>query len=234
MSPAEGPLGENPPGQWCALLDRAEDGGALPLLAWRAGPGWRMASSGVVGGGIGPRQWWLNAQVPLAYARHDPERHVAEIAEALGLAGAGVGMLTAADVTRWRHGGDGGVRVLGTVGLGVPVQAAAPPERSAAEAEGRVGTINLLAVLPVPLGDAALVNAVLTITEAKTQALVEAAVPGTGTASDSVCIACPVPGPEAAEPFCGPRSPWGARLARAVYAAVASGTVDWRARHGTR
>ena len=57
--------------------------------------------------------------------------------------------------------------------------------------------------------------------EAKTQALVERGVPGTGTASDAVCIVCPVDGDE--EPFAGPRSPWGARLARATHGCVLAG-----------
>ena len=79
-----------------------------------------------------------------------------------------------------------------------------------------------MAVLPVRLTDAALLNALCTATEAKTQALVEASVPGSGTASDAVTVACPATGP--AEPFGGPRSPWGARLARAVHSAVLEGT----------
>jgi adenosylcobinamide amidohydrolase len=61
----------------------------------------------------------------------------------------------------------------------------------------------------------------MTATEAKTQALVEGGVPGTGTASDAVCIAGPANGP--VEVFGGPRSAIGAPLARAVHAAVAGG-----------
>ena len=75
--------------------------------------------------------------------------------------------------------------------------------------------------IPVGLSPAAAVNAVATATEAKVQALVEAGVPGTGTASDAVLVcwspALPV------EPFAGPRSTWGARIARAVHAAVRRG-----------
>ena len=43
----------------------------------------------------------------------------------------------------------------------------------------------------------------------------------TGTATDAVCIACPDEG--APHAFGGPRSLWGARLARAVHAAGRSG-----------
>jgi adenosylcobinamide hydrolase len=91
-----------------------------------------------------------------------------------------------------------------------------------------VGTINVLAVVPAALSDGALVNAVVTATEAKAQALAEAGVRATGTASDAICVACPV---GEGDPFGGPRSIWGSRLARAVRAAVAAGTADWQRRH---
>ncbi len=76
----------------------------------------------------------------------------------------------------------------------------------------------MVAQLPVRLTDAALLNALCTVAEAKAQALVEQGVPGTGTPSDAVSVVCPLDGP--AEPFAGPRSPWGARLARAVHASI--------------
>ena len=78
--------------------------------------------------------------------------------------------------------------------------------------------MNVVAFLPVRLSEAALVNAATTITEAKAQALAERCVPGTGTASDAVCVVCPADGD--AERFGGPRSRWGAPLARAVHRAV--------------
>ena len=83
------------------------------------------------------------------------------------------------------------------------------------------GTINVVAVLPARLSDAALVNAIATATEAKAQALFELGVAGTGTATDAVCIATPADG--RAETFGGPRSRWGSRLARAVRDAVRLG-----------
>jgi adenosylcobinamide amidohydrolase len=61
----------------------------------------------------------------------------------------------------------------------------------------------------------------VTATEAKSQALFERGVPGTGTASDAVCVLCPPTG--TAAPFAGPRSAWGARIGRAVHAAVLEG-----------
>jgi adenosylcobinamide amidohydrolase len=235
------------------------EGVTRPALVWSGlGRPWRSVSSGLVGGGLGQRSWWLNAQVDKEYFHPDPVVHCAEIAAQLGLCPAlspdsgfpgpdggltgrddGVAMLTAADVNRWTSGSDGGVEVVATVGLGLPVPAAASLEQQQREAY-RPGTINILVVVPVPLGDAALVNAVVTATEAKTQALVDAGVPGTGTSSDAICIVCPAP-PEApflggqdyaeVEAYGGPRSTWGSRLARAVHAAVAQGTRDWIERH---
>ncbi len=141
-------------------------------------------------------------------------------------------MLTAAEVRRWTAGTDEGVEVAATVGLGLPVYAAVSPEEAEREGRAAVGTINVLVVVPAPLSDAALVNAVVTVTEAKVQALVEAGVAGTGTSSDAVCVACPLPSGLPAgevEPYGGPRSLWGARIARAVHRAVADGTEDWLA-----
>jgi adenosylcobinamide amidohydrolase len=85
--------------------------------------------------------------------------------------------------------------------------------------------VNIVAFLPAPLADAALVNAVGTATEAKAQALWDLGLPATGTATDAVCIAC-TQGPEP-DPHCGPRSEWGTRLARAVHAAVVGGGERW-------
>jgi adenosylcobinamide amidohydrolase len=211
------------------LVERVEGDRAWPVLLWVAGPGWRMVSTAVVGGGIGPRSWWLNAKVDRDYDHPDPAAHVREIGALVGAGSQdGVGMLTAADVTRWTCAASDGATAVATVGLGLPVWAAASDAVVARE----TGTINVLVRVPVPLSDAALVNTVVTATEAKTQALLEAGVPGTGTSSDAVCVACPVvmPGLEV-EDYGGPRSPWGLRVARAVHEAVALGTADWTAQH---
>ncbi|XVQ88578.1 adenosylcobinamide amidohydrolase [Microbispora siamensis] len=244
-----------------SLTYRVEDGLRLGTLLWRFGPGWRMISSAMLGGGIGHREWVLNAQVAAGYARMDPVEHM----DALGPGGPGVGMMTAALVERYAAAADGGAEAVATVGLGVPTWAAAPegvpdpglpaaPE-SEREAVGagdamvcdamtcdamtcdamacdagvpapRPGTINILVAVPVAFSDPALVNAVMTVTEAKTQALLEAGFPCTGTASDAVCVAVREEGP--AEAFGGPRSVWGARIARAVHRAVLDGARDWR------
>jgi adenosylcobinamide amidohydrolase len=221
-------------------LWREEDGARLAMALWRPGPGWTMISSGVLGGGLGPREWVLNAQVPGLYRRMDPARHLEEMARALGLDGPGVGLLTAAAVTGLVTAADEGVHAAATVGLRVPTWAAAArgahdPEL-APIGEWRPGTINIVVSVPVPLTDAAFVNAVITATEAKSQAVIEAGFPGTGTASDALCVAAPASGRAGAPPedFAGPRSPWGARIARVVHEAVLAGANRYPVRPARR
>jgi adenosylcobinamide amidohydrolase len=188
------------------------------MLVWSFTQPMTIASTASCGGGLGERRWIINAQVQHDYRRRDLQRHGAELAASADLNGTGVAMFTAVDVRDVLSREDGGVRVDATVGLTLPVWAAAPAVAMAAAP----GTVNIVAELPVRLSDAALLNALCTVTEAKTQALLEAGIPGTGTASDAVTIVCRIDGP--AEQFGGPRSTWGARLARAVHAAVLAGT----------
>jgi adenosylcobinamide amidohydrolase len=222
----------------------------LPTLVWEPGAGWRAISSAVLGGGIGPLSWLVNAQVPDGYRRMDPDRHLAAIAAGLGLAPPGVGLLTAARVADVEVVRDSGVVVAATVGIGRPTWAAAGPTVSpavglaagpaagpaAGERESaagyRPGTINILVCVPVPLEDSALVGAVITATEAKVQGLLDASVGCSGTASDAICVAAPDPAGalgagRSAEAFAGPRSHWGSPIGRAVHAAVHAGVRRW-------
>lgn len=189
-------------------LARTEDGERLHALLWSPGPGWRMISSTVLGGGIAERAWVLNAQVSHGYRRTDPAQHLTELARAARARGDGVGMLTAADVSAHAHGHDAGAAAVVTAGIGVRGWAASWPE--SAPREALPGTINIIAALPVPMTDAALVNAVSTATEAKVQALLDAGYDCSGTPTDAVCIAArrPHPGAET-HAFAGPRSLWG-------------------------
>jgi adenosylcobinamide amidohydrolase len=168
-----------------------------PVLVWRAPKPFLCISSAPFGGGLALRSWIVNAEVPKDYGRVDLGDHAGELKAELQLAGDGVMLLTAASVEKHTAADDDGVLVSATVGITIPTWAAAPD------------------------GLAGLVGAVATATEAKTQALIEAGVAGSGTASDAVCIACPADGP--VETFGGVRSTWGARLARAVHGAVLAG-----------
>ncbi|GHI25355.1 adenosylcobinamide amidohydrolase [Streptomyces hydrogenans] len=201
------------------LRERDEDGQRLGALLWRPGPGWRAVSSAVLGGGIGERAWVMNAQVAHGYTRTDPEAHLAALARRAGLDGPGVGLMTAAEVARHGAARDGGVDAVATAGIDVRGWAAAPV--AGVPGPQAPGTINIVVTVPAPLTDAALVNAVATATEAKVQALLDAGLDCSGTPTDAVCVLARTPRTGGlAEPFAGPRSLWGARLARAVHAAV--------------
>jgi adenosylcobinamide hydrolase len=196
---------------------RCDGGVDLPMLVWQLPVPLLAIASAPLGGGIGTRRWVLNATVVASYDNEKPAAHLAQLAGGEQLNGEGVGFLTAVDVRDRVVGIDGSVTAVATVGLGEPQWAAAPEVRQPA----RPGTINIVAFLPVRLADAALVNAIATVTEAKVQALVEAGVPGSGTATDATCVLCPADG--SAQPYGGPRSVWGSRLARSVHAAVRAG-----------
>jgi adenosylcobinamide amidohydrolase len=197
---------------------RTEDGDRLPMLTWRFPMPMTVASTASVGGGVGSRRWVVNAQVGSNYLRHDQAKHGKELAKGAGLTGTGVVMFTATDVRRVRLAVDGGVQAEATVGLTHPTWAADSAHHAH---NGAPGTINIVVIAPVRLGPGALLNALTTATEAKVQALLEAGVQATGTASDAIAVACPAEGDVV--PFGGPRSEWGARLARAVHAAVLAG-----------
>jgi len=196
---------------------RTEAGAELPMLVWRLPAPALAVASTALGGGIGLRHWVLNVSVPLSYRSEDPDAHLAGLARGQNLDGAGVGFLTGVDVRMWTVAADDGVTAVATVGVRKPEWAAAPD----APWSAAPGTINIVAFVPVRLSDAALVNAVATVTEAKVQAMLDAGLPGTGTATDAVCVLCPPDGP--AEQYGGPRSVWGARLARAVHRSVRAG-----------
>jgi adenosylcobinamide hydrolase len=201
---------------------RSEDARTLPFVTWSFREPRLAVSSATLGGGLGPRSWVLNATVPHGYDRDDPAEHLAELAALAGCAGDGIGLLTAVDVTSTRHASDGGVDVWATVGIDRPEWAAAPSptwhDMTAARVLPTVGTINIVVDVPVRLSEGALVNAVATVVEAKAQAMIGLGFAGTGTPTDAVCVVCPTAG--AAEPYGGPRSVWGARIARAVHAAI--------------
>jgi adenosylcobinamide hydrolase len=231
------------------LTARVEQTRPMPVLLWQFAEPRLCISSGPLGGGIGAQDWVVNATVPLDYDRTDPDRHLTEIGTALNLVGTGSGLLTAVDVTRHHLATDSGVHAAATVGLSSPAWAAAPDRhfrrelpsgvRTTAFAdyqtveyrpltggdEYRVGTINIVVAVPVRLSPAALVNAVATATEAKVQALYDTGVRATGTASDAIVVHCPTDG--TAETYGGPRSAFGARIARAVHAAVLTGARFW-------
>lgn len=221
------------------LVDpHADDRG---LLLWRLDRPLAALSSAAVGGGLRHASWVVNVAVALDYSRTDLAAHADELSDRLGLAGPGITLFTAADIRRWARGHHGDAVVDATVGITKPTWAADP---EGGWNDWRPGTINLVAHLPGPLAGGAAVNAVMTMTEAKTQDILEAGIKGTGTASDAVVVLWPGASGEASEEprrtiqatgtppepagsetiaFCGPRSPLGSDLAIATHDAVTQG-----------
>ncbi len=101
------------------------DGVVHPVAVWRPEADFLAASTAVLGGGLGPRRWILNASVDADYRDPDPADHLSRIARAQGLDGDGIGLMTAVDVRDSHWAGDDGVEALATVGLGWPTWAAA-------------------------------------------------------------------------------------------------------------
>ena len=129
------------------LTARMEQTHPIPVLLWQFAEPRLCISSGPLGGGIGARDWGVNATVPLDYDRTDPDRHLTEIGNALKLVGTGCGLLTAVDVTRHHLAADSGAHAAATVGLFQPglggrARPALPPRvRRTATRGGSAGVI---------------------------------------------------------------------------------------------
>ncbi len=135
-----------------------------------------------------------------------------------------------AEVAREDEGGLG-VLVLVSVGLGNPV-AAGISRRAVAVPSSTINTIVVVDALASP---AALVNLIITVTEAKTAVLRDTGVrcsdgsPASGTSTDAVVVAGSGRGLPCE--FGGPISDLGALTARAARRALARGVEAWLERH---
>jgi adenosylcobinamide hydrolase len=186
----------------------------------------RVLSSAVVGGDLDATRNVVIMHVGRGYDCANPTADLRAFARGLGILEPFVGLMTAA----WTHEARiawedaDGVRVgaVATVGLGVPVAAGVTPPVA-----WRPSTINVVVVLDASLERAAAVNGVITVTEAKVGALLDAGVtaaegaPATGTVTDAVVLAWTGRGPRV--PYLGPGTVAGWCVARAVRRAVAQG-----------
>jgi len=147
-----------------------------------------------------------------------------------------VGLLTSrslesyVDVTR-RYG-DLEARCIATVGLGNALRAGDPPGPA-----GRIGTINVLCRLSVPLSTEALLEALALATEARALAVREASIPSTvsgepasGTGTDCMVIAAPEHGVPAR--YAGKHTVLGHLIGRVVREATTQGVEDWKRERG--
>jgi adenosylcobinamide amidohydrolase len=198
-----------------------------PDAVWvrSAGP-LRVLASAVVGGDLDVTHHVVNMHVERGYDSPDPAADLRAFGRRLGIVEPFVGLLTAAwtDEARIVWEEVDGIRVgsVATVGLGVPEAAGLSPR-----AVCRASTINIVALLDAALGRAAAVNGVITATEAKVGALLEAGIrtaegdPATGTVTDAVVLAWTGRGPRV--PYLGPATVAGWCLAHAVRRAVREG-----------
>jgi len=197
----------------------------------------RTLSSAVTGGGFATAHDVLNVHVRDDYDGDRPAADLAAFAAARGVACGFIGLMTAAETQHARAEtiGDGGLRVAAVVSMGLSNVAAAgvtPP------APALPGTINAVVVVDGALSPAAMVNAVITVTEAKALALAawDVRTPegdlAAGTSTDSVVIACTGSGP--ALEYAGTATVVGWLTARAVRAAMDRICRDKCARDGGR
>ena len=165
------------------------------LLTIRSDALLRIASTAPHGGGLTHGHCIVSARVPHSYSGLDPARDIQELAAARGLVPE-VGLLTAVDLSKARSAtvscdGVTAIAVV-TAGLRKTWAAGSPPAPVAS-----VGTINLIVVLNVGLEDAAGLNLIATITEAKVLTLAtfgivtEEGELASGTATDAVVVAWP-------------------------------------------
>ena len=205
-----------------------------------------VLSSAVVGGGRDALREILNVHVDDKYDGERPEEDLAAVAAELGIRERFVGLMTAAytEYARCAVESQGEVTVAAVVSIGLsntssagvtPPIGAGPADGANGPADGGVGpadgaaapgpgTINVILLVDAALTSAAMVNAVITATEAKTMTLAEWDVrtpdgdPASGTSTDTVVVACTGRGEELR--YAGPATVVGWLAARAVRAAM--------------
>lgn len=165
------------------------------LLAIRSDALLRIASTAVHGGGLNHGRCIVSARVPSSYSGREPARDIQKLAAARGLR-PDVGLMTAVDLSKARSAtaACSEVTAMGVVTAGLSrTWAAGSRLRPVAGA----GTINLIVLLNAGLEDAAGLNLIATVTEAKVLTLAafgiltEEGEPASGTATDAVVVAWP-------------------------------------------
>jgi len=142
-----------------SLSVKVEEAAGYEVAVIRLGKRYTFLSSTVRGGGLVKADTAIVIQVPPDYSSRSPERDAERVCASLGLHGDVICFMTAAEIRR----------VL------VSVRESVGRAEAAAIATAGLdhGTINVLAVVDVPLALPGLVNAVMTATEAKAEALAE-------------------------------------------------------------
>lgn len=194
----------------------------------------RTLSWAVLGGGFGEHRQvvWHFVRREELDERTDP---VALFSARLAERGYGnvVGLLTARYLAPFAEASclvDGvSAHAVATVGMGNALRVGDP-----VHVRERVGTINILCQVSVPLSDEAMVEALSIVVEARTAALSAFAVPSvvsgepaTGTGTDCVVVACPL-APER-QVYAGKHTKVGSAIGRSVITAMRTATERWLA-----
>ena len=191
-------------------------------------------SSGVVGGGLGRASAIVNVHAAKNFLGEHVDRVLAEFVARRSIQAPWVGLLTGAstekaEVAVEKIDGTTAMAIV-TVGLSHPASAG----RSAVAA-WLPSTINTILVVDAAAAPGALVNLVMTVTEAKVMALAEAGVrtpdgdPASGTSTDAIVVAATGGGQRYR--FGGPVSELGWAAARAAKSALSAGIVRWLREH---
>ncbi|WP_409345822.1 adenosylcobinamide amidohydrolase [Paenibacillus sp. MBLB4367] len=159
-------------------------------------------NSSIWGGGYGYRTRIMNRQVPKSYRADDPAAEMAEFLQGIQAdPGLTAGMLTSANISdlgcatmQMPGKNESPLQVTAWVTAGLSNKARAGLELP--EEALYPGTINMIIVVDAVLSEAAMVNAVITATEAKAAVLQdmdirlrESGLNATGTSTDAIVIA---------------------------------------------
>ena len=216
------------------MMDNGNEGFAIIRLPERC----RLLSSTIRNGGFAESDTVFFYEVPLGYDNSFPEDDMEQQCRKFNVPTHAVGFMTAADIRRVITVSKeevNGVQAIAVATAGV-TNALYAGERLPKEVLDTLprhrppvdrnppGTINILVLVNVPLEDCGLANAFITVTEAKTAALMDTGVDGTGTTSDAVSVACPV---GQGSKYAGTATDVGIAIARAVRSAVGASVIKW-------
>ncbi len=193
-----------------------------------------VLSSAVAGGGVGLASAIVNVHVPKNFRGEHAERVLAEFVERRQIEAPWVGLLTGAWTERAEVASEkiDGIAAMAVVTVGLSNPASAGRSVVATWPPSTINTILVVDAAPEP---AALVNLVMTVTEAKAMALVEAGIRtlegdrASGTSTDAVVVAATGRGERCR--FGGPVSELGWAAGRAAMNALTAGISRWLREH---
>jgi iron complex transport system ATP-binding protein len=155
----------------------------------------KALSSAVLNGGFIKSRNILNYHVPLDYSHDDPKMDLKRVSEAFGLKTPVIGLMTGVNIENVsiKNEMSNSISTCAIITAGLSNPAAAGDYIPIKD----FGTINIIVLIDGNLTDSALVDAVKTITEAKTLVLHELDIRSpysdhfaTGTTSDAIVVAC--------------------------------------------